>query len=153
MTTVHCSTTEDGSTFCTVSDDTTDAVCGCSPTSQKIAISDIQEVAPMTSEKTGISPRSILMFGIACLTSPCCTPLYVPLLLALTAGTPLAAILTQYVGWIYGGLTIVSIVSIVLAMRWMKFKRQRAEQKPKRSQPSFAPTQQISPTVFKGETR
>src|SRR5438105_101566 len=30
------------------------------------------------------------LFALACVTSPCCTPVLVPLLLALLAGTPLA---------------------------------------------------------------
>lgn len=57
------------------------------------------------------------MSGLACITSPCCTPLIVPLGLVLIAGTPLAAWLTQYIGWVYGGLTLVSIISLVLGWR------------------------------------
>ena len=64
--------------------------------------------------------RSGLMFGVACITSPCCTPLIVPLGLALLAGTPIALwLLSANIGWIYGGLTLVSIASFVLGFRWM----------------------------------
>jgi len=63
--------------------------------------------------------RGVVMFIVACFTSPCCTPLIVPLVLALLAGTPVALWLTQNVGWVYGGLTIISVISFVLALRWM----------------------------------
>jgi hypothetical protein len=64
--------------------------------------------------------RGGLMFGLACITSPCCTPLFVPLGLALLAGTPAAVLLTYNSGWIYGGLTLVSLVSLILGMRWLR---------------------------------
>ena len=60
--------------------------------------------------------RAGLMFGVACITSPCCTPLIVPLILA---GTPAAVWLGQNVGWVYGGLTLISVASLVLGLRWM----------------------------------
>jgi hypothetical protein len=63
--------------------------------------------------------RSGVMFGIACVASPCCTPLMIPLGLSLFAGTPIAVWLSANVGWIYGGLTLISIASLVLAFRWM----------------------------------
>jgi predicted MFS family arabinose efflux permease len=63
--------------------------------------------------------RAGLMFGIACITSPCCTPLIVPLILALLAGSPAAVWLGQNIGWVYGGLTLISVVSLVLGFRWM----------------------------------
>lgn len=66
--------------------------------------------------------RGGLMLGLACLTSPCCTPLIVPLGLALLSGTPVAAWLTYHTGWIYGGLTLVSAISLVLGIRWMRQK-------------------------------
>jgi len=62
--------------------------------------------------------RSGALFIIACLASPCCTPLYVPLALALLAGTPTAVWLSARIGWVYGALTVVSVVSLVLAFRW-----------------------------------
>lgn len=63
--------------------------------------------------------RSSVLFGVACITSPCCTPLLVPLLIGLLAGTPSAALITQNVGWVYGLLTLLSVISLVLALRWM----------------------------------
>jgi len=69
--------------------------------------------------------RAAVLFGIACITSPCCTPLIVPVLLALLAGTPAAVWMTHNLGLIYGLLTLISIISLVLALRWMN-KRPRS---------------------------
>lgn len=69
----------------------------------------------------------MVMFVIACFTSPCCTPLIVPLVITLLAGTPAALWISQHLGWVYGGLTLISIVSFMLALRWM---RQRATSRP-----------------------
>lgn len=63
--------------------------------------------------------RGIVTFIIACITSPCCTPLIVPVLLTLLAGTPVALWMSQNLGWVYGVLTVVSILSFVLALRWL----------------------------------
>jgi hypothetical protein len=77
--------------------------------------------------------RAAVMFGIACLTSPCCTPLIVPLLIGLLAGTPAAVWITHNVGLIYGLLTLISVISLILALRWMN-KRQSSQ--PAAIQPS-----------------
>lgn len=66
--------------------------------------------------------RSGFMFLIACIASPCCTPLIVPLGLALLAGTPFAVWASANLGWVYGGLTLLSIVSLILGLRWMNGK-------------------------------
>ena len=66
--------------------------------------------------------RSGVMFIIACVASPCCTPLIVPLGLALLAGTPVAVWASANLGWVYGGLTLLSIVSFVLGFRWLNAK-------------------------------
>jgi hypothetical protein len=63
--------------------------------------------------------RSGFMFVVACIASPCCTPLIVPIGLALFAGTPVAVWASANLGWVYGGLTLLSVVSFVLAFRWM----------------------------------
>ena len=63
--------------------------------------------------------RGGVMFGVACIASPCCTPLMVPVILSLLAGTPIAVLLGQNLGWVYGGLTLLSGVSFVLGWRWM----------------------------------
>ncbi|MEO8393392.1 MAG: hypothetical protein ABI700_10415 [Chloroflexota bacterium] len=55
---------------------------------------------------------------MACIASPCCTPLIVPILLTLLAGTPVAVWMGHHLGWVYGGLTLVSIISLVMALRW-----------------------------------
>lgn len=64
--------------------------------------------------------RNGLTFGVACIASPCCTPFIVPLALALLAGTPVAVWASANLGWVYGGLTLISIASFVLAYRWMR---------------------------------
>lgn len=68
--------------------------------------------------------RSGLMFGVACIASPCCTPIIVPLGLALFAGTPVAIWLSAHIGWVYGGLTLFSIISLVLGFRWLGQKNE-----------------------------
>ena len=94
-----CRTTDDGSTYCITSDDKTEAV------------------APVWK-----TIRSGVAFAVACVASPCCTPLVVPIFLALLGGTPVALWLTQYIGWIYGGLTLVSVISLTLGLYWMRQK-------------------------------
>lgn len=69
--------------------------------------------------------RSGLLFVLACLTSPCCTPLFVPLGLALLAGTPLALWLTAYLGWVYGAFTLVCVSSLVFAFRPLRKRFER----------------------------
>lgn len=61
--------------------------------------------------------RGGLLLGVGCVTSPCCTPLLVPLALTLLAGTPIAAFLTRYVGWVYALLTLVSLITLFLGVR------------------------------------
>ena len=63
--------------------------------------------------------RSGVMLAVAGLASPCCAPLYVPLFLAFLAGTPAALWVSAHLGWVYGGLTLLSIASFVLAIRWL----------------------------------
>jgi predicted MFS family arabinose efflux permease len=49
-------------------------------------------------------------------------PLIAPIILGVLAGTPLAVWLTAHVGWLYGGLTLISAVSFLLAWRLMNQK-------------------------------
>lgn len=93
-----CSTTEDGALTCNL----------------PVADND---------QKLWLKIRSGVMFVIACIASPCCTPLYVPLLLALLAGTPIVAWLATNVGWLYAALTLLSILSLVVGLRWARQKR------------------------------
>jgi hypothetical protein len=74
--------------------------------------------------------RSALAFGVACIASPCCTPLIVPLGLALLAGTPFAVWASAHIGWVYGGLTLLSVVSLVMGLRWMGQKTASKGSKP-----------------------
>jgi predicted MFS family arabinose efflux permease len=85
--------------------------------------------------------RSGLMFVVACVASPCCTPLIVPLALALLAGTPFAIWASAHLGWVYGGLTLLSVVSLVLGLRWM---RQKSESKTSEGKVSKQPLQEIN---------
>ncbi len=87
--------------------------------------------------------RSGLVFGVACIASPCCTPLILPLGLALLAGTPVAIWASANLGWVYGGLTLISIASFVLAYRWMGHANASAS---KGSKPKAAiqPVQEIN---------
>jgi hypothetical protein len=64
--------------------------------------------------------RSALMLGIACLTSPCCTPILVSMALTLLAGTPAAVWIGQYTWWVYSTFTLVSLVSLVVGVRWFR---------------------------------
>jgi predicted MFS family arabinose efflux permease len=69
-------------------------------------------------KKSGLTGLCLVL--LSCFTSPCCTPLIVPALLALVEGKPAAMWISQHLGWIYDMLTIVSQRSFVLALRWMR---------------------------------
>lgn len=64
--------------------------------------------------------RSTIMFALSALTCPCHLPLLLPFLLPLLAGTPVAVWLTQYTGWVYGGLALIFLLSLTLALRWSR---------------------------------
>lgn len=64
--------------------------------------------------------RSGTMFVISFITCPCHLPITLPLALALLAGTPLAAWIAQNRGWVYGGMTILFLLSLSLGLVWMK---------------------------------
>jgi hypothetical protein len=65
--------------------------------------------------------RTGLMFGLAGLTSPAVTPLIVPRCFEaiVLTGTPAAVWLTHNAGWVYGGLTLVSLLSLGLGLYWL----------------------------------
>jgi hypothetical protein len=126
----HCgSVTEDGAAVCIP------GACSCSTetkSSEPILLSvspsieskpaRIQKIDPYNQNEENTmwkKIRSGVMFGVACVSSPCCTPLFIPLGLALLAGTPIAAWASTHLGWVYGGLTLLSIISLVLGVRWM----------------------------------
>ena len=75
--------------------------------------------------------RSGFMFVVACVASPCCTPIIVPIGLALLAGTPFAVWASTHLGWVYGGLTLLSVASLVMALRWLGQKSASKSMKPK----------------------
>lgn len=75
--------------------------------------------------------RSGFMFVVACVASPCCTPIIVPIGIALLAGTPFAVWMSANLGWVYGGLTLLSVVSLVLGIRWMNQNKKKIEPKTK----------------------
>jgi hypothetical protein len=93
--------------------------CSCSPNvkvSKSVFLSSAK--VEVKEEGTWKKIRSGVMFTIACIASPCCTPLIVPIAIALLAGTPLAIWLAAHTGLVYGGSTLLSIVSLVLGLRW-----------------------------------
>ncbi|MBI1802469.1 MAG: hypothetical protein HYR71_12660 [Chloroflexi bacterium] len=75
----------------------------------------------------------LVLSAIAC---PCHLPISLPLTLALLAGTPAAVWITQNVGWVYGGMTILFVVSLAFGLRWMgqaNAAREVCEQRPAHS--------------------
>ncbi len=107
-----CKTNEDGSSYCTL------------PANDqgRVEIPDLKQTK--TAASSPWQPiRGGAMFVIGCLLSPCCTPLFVPLALALLAGTPIALWASLNIGWIYGRLTLLSAVSFFLGWRWLSTKR------------------------------
>lgn len=124
-----CGTTADGSPACAAPHAGQAASCACPQRDQSLQSEESGGEQSVFMETTlpkqqGLSRlwfklRGGAMFVIACIISPCCTPLYVPLALALLGGTPVAIWLTSNIGWVYGGLTLLSIVSLVLGFRWL----------------------------------
>jgi hypothetical protein len=135
-----CSTTEDGSAMCMVPQQTEAAACGCDTGASACGCNSTATIQPNSFQVVEVKPaqrkrtlsdylaeckstwakiRAGVMFVIACAFSPCCTPLFVPLILGLLAGTPAAVWLGQNLGWVYGVLTVISVVSFILAFRWM----------------------------------
>ena len=88
--------------------------------------------------------RSGVMFGIACIASPCCTPIIIPIAIALLAGTPVAVWMSANLGWVYGGLTLLSILSLVLGVRWMSQKSNSQHSVEARSKTSKQQIQEIT---------
>lgn len=133
------STTEEGSAVCMVPQSVEAETCGCDSgvsscgcnSATALQIDAIHTVKVSSQPKNTLSARIAecksmwqrirggVMFVIACIASPCCTPIIVPIVLALLAGTPAALWLGQNLGWVFGGLTLLSVVSFVLALRWL----------------------------------
>ncbi len=112
---------EDEAAVCRVPSSENDDQCNCSTCSQsRITVQGIEKRHRLDGKTDRRNVRAFLMFAIACVTSPCCTPLIVPLGLVLLAGTPVAAWIGHNVGWVYGGLTLISLVTAVMGMRWLR---------------------------------
>ena len=98
---------------------------GCSCASESRENKPIQLSIPTIKKEENTMWKKIrngFVFVVACIASPCCTPILVPIGLALLAGTPIAVWATAYIGWVYGGLTLLSVVSLVLGLRWKNQK-------------------------------
>jgi hypothetical protein len=106
-----CSTTEDGSAICLIPENGEKPDCACES-------NRIQEL-PIVKEAATEKLRSSLAFLLACVTSPCCTPLILPIVMGLAAGSPFALWLGAHLGWVYAGLTLISVLSFVLGLRWI----------------------------------
>lgn len=79
----------------------------------------------MSQQQANQAPSKLkagVLLGLGCITSPCCTPLIVPLALTLIAGTPFAAWLSANLGLVYGGLTLISMASLVLGLHLLRRK-------------------------------
>lgn len=143
-----CRTTDDGQAICLVPTAGQTSSCSCQQNGA-IAAEKASVAAAKQRQDYRLFPmwrkvRGGVMFAVACVTSPCCTPLFVPLVLVLLAGTPAAVWLSAHLGWVYGGLTLVSVVSLVLGWRWLKQKAP-SKQHPKINEPI------PSATLFEGK--
>lgn len=103
-------TTKDGLTACQPST-SSDAGCGCASANQT-------KPPDKTEPQKSSSVTSAVLLGVACLTSPCCVPLIAPIILGLLAGTPLALWFASHMAWMYGGLTLISVISFLLLWRY-----------------------------------
>jgi hypothetical protein len=132
---VGCGTTEDGSAVCVLPQDSTSAGCGCNTTLSQTTNSDqvfdvstipVEQVLTIQQPRKTLwqRVRSGLMLGTAC-AAGCCAPLFLPLISSLLAGTPVAVVLSQYAGLVYGALALITAVSLALAWRWMKTNPRR----------------------------
>jgi hypothetical protein len=118
------------------------SACECSLPSHEEAC---RSCSPFQTDQTDLASqqrrhpvRSGILFVLACLTSPCCTPIVVPLIFSLIAGTPATLWLTQHGGWIYGVLTGICVLCAALGIYWI-----RAQTRP--LHPGARPTSSGSP--------
>jgi predicted MFS family arabinose efflux permease len=65
------------------------------------------------------------------------------LVIALLAGSPAALWLSQHLGWVYGGLTLLSFVSLGLGLRWLQQKSVSARRET-RPAPAISDVQPIT---------
>jgi mercuric ion transport protein len=80
--------------------------------------------------------RSGVMLVISFVSCPCHLPITLPLVLTLLAGTPAAVWIGNHVGWVYGGMAVLFVVSLGLGLRWIlqtNAAREACEPRPARS--------------------
>ncbi len=107
----------DGNAKCGMPNAEGTSSCGCNEEAAREPVLLASAELPRDARRVS-QIRSAAAFVIASVASPCCTPLYVPLLLILFAGTPIAAWIGQNIGWLYGALTLISAASLVMALYW-----------------------------------
>jgi mercuric ion transport protein len=82
------------------------------------AVSIHIEGGRMTDEGSA-APRSLkgyLLLGVAFVTCPC----HIPILLAVLAGTSLAGVLSQYLGFAVAGLSVMFLVSLLWGLKTLR---------------------------------
>jgi hypothetical protein len=113
-----CSTSDDGSAICVVPPGGQQG-----SSDEPLKLSGLQVKTQLSfaepAETRWQQVRGGLMLAVACITSPCCMPLLVPIGLALLAGTPVAVWAGQNLGLVYGGFTLLSALSLFLGWRWL----------------------------------
>jgi len=115
----HCgSMTEDGNSLCVP------GACSCSAENESKQPVSLPAVPEIKKRSLWHKIRVGVLFVIACIASPCCTPLIVPLGIALLAGTPVALWMSAHLGWVYGGLTLLSVLSFALGFLWTDKKHE-----------------------------
>ena len=63
--------------------------------------------------------RRGVMFIISAVTCPCHLPIVLPIVLVLLAGTPTALWITNHIGWVYGGIAFIFVLSLGLGFLWL----------------------------------
>lgn len=125
---------------CSVPQNGQPAACSCqSDAPRTIDHQPVKHVRLVNSASRWQNMRSGVMFAIACIASPCCTPLIVPAMIVLLGGTPIAVWMGHNLGLIYGVLTVLSIISLALVVRWMK------KDHPQRTLPDIRKQQSLQP--------
>jgi mercuric ion transport protein len=79
--------------------------------------------------------RSGVMFVVAFVSCPCHLPITLPLILVLLAGTPAALWISQHVGWVYGILAGVFLLSLGLGFVWIDSNKENEVCEPRLTRP------------------
>jgi len=72
--------------------------------------------------------RSGVMFVIAFVTCPCHLPITLPIALTILTGTPLALWITQHSGWMYGIMSGIFLLSLVMGFIWLNVYTDQSEE-------------------------